>query len=572
MKRRLRVSVGAAVLAALVVFGCRTNDGGLVRKDFRRIAAGGIDGRINSYPWAVASFDGDGDGVDEVYVGTIANALCLQAPAASWLIEQVPSYRPPARWQCDVTRWNPADWWPYEMDNYHPPVVFRGRPAADGWTWDRVFEPRPEGLPYGFRGSVVFNGALYMLASVWSGAVVYKTTDGVNWEAASDPGVIPEHQGINTSLRGTAVYKGRLYVASADIGAVYASDDPAPGNWAQVNAVGWTDSGGEVHDESLDAGTSTGGNAPDSLNDAAKNWVVDQFAGLRVRITGGTGAGQSRLITSNGATSLMNAAAWDVVPDATSAYEIYRPDVPDCGPSYQMAVFNDHLYVVPQDATTGPELWRADNPAPGNWTRVIRGGYGNPKSLGYMTVTPFGDHLYLGSTVYPGYVHALQDLVAMEVLRIDRDENVELLVGKTRNPGTPQEIPPLSGYGPGFDYPLNLYSWDAAEYEGWLYLGTMDFGGIALDVLGGLLPGDVPDAQRELVRDLLDSDLNRFGGGDLWRTRDGIDWVPVTRNGFGQIDNCGVRSLKATPWGLLVGMADPVAGFEIWMGKKAEAF
>jgi hypothetical protein len=578
MKTRAGFPRVVAALALLVTIGCARREAfpdpahtaapdGLARADFRKVAAGGIDDRILSYPWAVSVYDGDRDGADELYVGTIANALCLQMPAAASIAKRFPSLRPPARWQCDVTHWNPDDWWPYEMDNYHPPVVFRGTPAGDGFAWERVFEPDPEGLPYGFRGSVVYQGALYMLASAWSGAVVYKTTDGVTWETASDPGVVPQHAAFNTSIRGTAIYKGRLYVASADVGTVYASDDPAPGNWSLVSDIGWTDSGGAVHDEVWDSGVSTGGNGADTLNDATKTWAAGGLVGLFTNITGGTGTSQTRRIRSNGPTQFTIEGAWDVVPDASSAYQVYRPDVPDCGPSYQLAVFNDRLYAIPQNRTTGPELWRADDPGIGRWTRVIKGGHGNPHSLGYMTVTPFSDHLYLGSSVYPGYVRDSADMTATEVLRIDRDENVELLVGRTRYEGTPDEIRPLSNYGPGFGSRLNLYSWDAAEYDGWFYLGTMDFGGLALDFAESLLPG-VPREVWDALDGLLSSDLNGIGGGDLWRTRDGIEWSAVTRNGLGDVDNGGVRSLEATPWGLLVGMANPIDGFEVWMGKK----
>jgi len=64
----------------------------------------------------------------------------------------------------------------------------------------------------------------------------------------------------------------------------------------------------------------------------------------------------------------------------------------------------------------------------------------------------------------------------------------------------------------------------------------------------------------------------QLGGGDLWRTRDGIDWVsgyPKRVRANRQLR----RSLaEGDPWGLLVGLADPVAGFEIWMGKRDDTY
>ena len=68
------------------------------------------------------------------------------------------------------------------------------------------------------------------------------------------------------------------------------------------------------------------------------------------------------------------------------------------------------------------------------------------------------------------------------------------------------------------------------------------------------------------------------GGFDLWRTQDGIHWTCITRTGFGNPCNNGVRTLKSTPVGLFVGTMnffteakDPVTGelrggAEIWLG------
>src|SRR5262249_15379255 len=44
---------------------------------------------------------------------------------------------------------------------------------------------------------------------------------------------------------------------------------------------------------------------------------------------------------------------------------------------------------------------------------------------------------------------------------------------------------------------------------------------------------------------------------ELWRTSDGNHWTPVTRNGFGNPYNWGIRSLLSTPHGLFVGTANP---------------
>jgi hypothetical protein len=74
----------------------------------------------------------------------------------------------------------------------------------------------------------------------------------------------------------------------------------------------------------LDTGTATAGGAT-TLTDSAKAWVTSGFIGRNVRITSGTGLGQTRRITANTATALTVSAAWTTNPDATSAYAILGP-------------------------------------------------------------------------------------------------------------------------------------------------------------------------------------------------------------------------------------------------------
>lgn len=74
----------------------------------------------------------------------------------------------------------------------------------------------------------------------------------------------------------------------------------------------------------LISGTATAG-AATTLTDVGKAWTVNALANLQVRITGGTGAGQVRVITSNTATAL-TVAAWGTNPDVTSTYAIEGDD------------------------------------------------------------------------------------------------------------------------------------------------------------------------------------------------------------------------------------------------------
>ena len=73
---------------------------------------------------------------------------------------------------------------------------------------------------------------------------------------------------------------------------------------------------------STDSGTATAG-AATTLTDSSKAWTANVYAGFLVRITSGTGAGQTKAISSNTATALTVVSAWTVNPDATSVYSIW---------------------------------------------------------------------------------------------------------------------------------------------------------------------------------------------------------------------------------------------------------
>lgn len=62
-----------------------------------------------------------------------------------------------------------------------------------------------------------------------------------------------------------------------------------------------------------------------TLSNSAKNWEVNGWTNYQVRITGGVGIGQVRVIASNTATQL-TVATWTTTPDATSTYAIEQDE------------------------------------------------------------------------------------------------------------------------------------------------------------------------------------------------------------------------------------------------------
>jgi len=344
-----------------------------------------------------------------------------------------------------------------------------------------------------------------------------------------------------------------------------AAPSTSPASWAQACSTGFVASGGGTHYQTFATGIATASGAS-TLTDTSQAWTANAFKNVRVQITAGTGQGQVRTILSNTATTVTVSVAWDTVPDATSAYEIFDPVAPDNENIWQLTTFNDQLYAITYNFVTGPELWRSADPAPGNWTRVIYGGYGEP-ALQFMTVKAFGDHVYVGSCTYPPlFATPGIKIKGTEIFRVDAEDNIELVVGEVRPAGVvgPEEVQPLSGLGPGFNHLWNFYSWFTGEYDGWYYVGTCDFNGQFFDIIEDYYGGTVPSDVAWLV------DLAMMGntGFDLWRTQDGVLWVKVSEDGFGEHDNYGIRNLMATPWGLVLGAGNSVDGFQIWIGKK----
>jgi hypothetical protein len=243
----------------------------------------------------------------------------------------------------------------------------------------------------------------------------------------------------------------------------------------------------------------------------------------------------------------------------------------------EMEVFQDHLYAGTGNLN-GYQVWKtaATGSPPYRWQQVVADGgqKGPPGPFTVVSMYPFGEWLYVGSGRAPAALETLEPTPG-ELIRIAPDDTWEVVAGAPRE--TQQGFKaPVSGMPGGFGNPFAMYVWRMVAHQGWLYAGFND----ATTILYYTPWNRVgPRAAHRIDQHGgVEKFLEAEGGFDLWCTQDGVDGTCVTRTGFGNPFNNGVRTFKSTPFGLFVGSQnffteakDPVTGelrggVDIWLG------
>jgi hypothetical protein len=254
---------------------------------------------------------------------------------------------------------------------------------------------------------------------------------------------------------------------------------------------------------------------------------------------------------------------------------------------FEMASFNGHLYAGTLNPFTGFQIWKTSGGRkPWRWRRVMtNGAYRGKLNEIAISMCVFNNALYIGTAINNGGYDRTYKVgpAASELIRLHPDDSWDLIVGAARM--TPHGWKaPLSGRGPGFDNPFNSYFWRMAVHERSIYLGTHKWVVMLPWLNNNKWP---PWFQRAVYRVGVDELAHSTGGFDLWTSADGVKWRPITRNGFNNPYNYGVRTLQSTPSGLFVGTANPFGpdvavrsgdewqyrpnpkgGLEIWFGSK----
>jgi hypothetical protein len=542
--KRIVLAIGIAVFGMLALSALHRVEAQLNEEDFVPLATQGfmtaVDGehpegsQRNSYVWSMAWWK------DKLYVGTARDFLCIVGEAQGFSPPGLGC--PPAG---TLTPDQRAEIWQYTPG---------GEDGTQG-TWERVFQaplllselnvdidltqiPGLEQIPdltqiprdVGYRNMIDCDAGgkelLYTASFGIGGRLIY-TSDGSTFQRASVLGLDLIH---NLGYRAGVCWKGRLWIS--------------PAGSLTING---------------------------SLPDVTFTIVPDN-------------AYRPVLLVNDDPSNYFS--PWQEVLDVASDPQL--GNAANVG-IYSMAVFGNALYLGVANQTTGFELWKADGSnchrppreCVLTWEKLIENGGGRPvgqdgtaNSARIFNFAVFNDYLYWGASE-----SALFKITTAELGRIGHDDRWDLLVGVPRDPNAMAAYPnfncqlqdsscvPLSGMGPGFGPNPQTpgfanYIWSLEKHEGTLYVATFDATTLLLaGGFGNLPPGAVP-------------------GFDLWRSSDGIGWLPVFNNGLGNLFNYGGRNLTSTPYGLFVGTANPftgqdgsnggTGGCEVWIGVSGQ--
>lgn len=250
---------------------------------------------------------------------------------------------------------------------------------------------------------------------------------------------------------------------------------------------------------------------------------------------------------------------------------------------FEIIATDTHLYAGTANLARGYQLWRtmAEGNPPYTWERMLVDGAGRGRlNQGVVSMAAFKDCVYVGSGIQKGGIDKQNKVgpAGPELIRVKPDGAFDVIMGEDRLPGGP-----VSGMMPGWN---NLFCgsiWKMNVHDGWIYAGTQDW---MVFLLYRNFDKLASPAARLLRRLDIEELVETMGGYDLWRSRDGENWVPVTRSGFENPYNHGVRNILSTPVGLYVGSSNqfgprsafsveegvweyrnnPRGGMEIWHG------
>lgn len=538
-KRRSRFAVLFVLISLFLVVGIayaaivreRTTNPTMVSGQHDGIEPGGD--RHNSYAWAMGTLSQPGG--DYLYVGGNRDLIYSILRLGGLSNDAIATV-----FQGDVGT-------PSLQSNSPPLVDGRGRVfryKLDGTgEWEKIYTSQGWLLTilsldplttawvnsgnYAYRGAVNFTDsdeetALYMVTTQNPGRVLKFPENFQNGDAPVEVFRIIAQSGLGAlegPLRGMTIHEGELYISTFN-NRIYKTalpqqqsplDTAAP---ATYNAtVGWT--------------RVDGGAIPET---SGSIWQILSFNGYLYAFLAGDGF-QVYKGMPTGTNGDWN---WQIIVGPGGKYPLPgMGDIYNCNNATATKVFNGHVYV------------------------------------GTMTET----HLSFITGTF-----SIDRIKGAQMYRFDANDNWELIIGDVdRNPYFTSR---RGNYGAGFfnqnlmqmlagyDMSFNQYIWWFEEHQGKLYATTFDFSIFLKYVNRDLL--ETMDITEEQINNILNglAQLNSVkdnpAGFDVYVSSNGLNWSPVTTDGFGDEYNYGGRTMLSTANGLFVGTANPFWGSQVW--------
>jgi hypothetical protein len=228
---------------------------------------------------------------------------------------------------------------------------------------------------------------------------------------------------------------------------------------------------------------------------------------------------------------------------------------------FELQTFDGHLYFGTGSLTAGYGVYETPSTSvprhtPWKLKPVVTKSAGNPQMISVVSMQVFKGQLYVGATSW--WHPATSQFPPAELIRIDRRDQWELVVGDPRKGPDGQWRYPISGLPGGFGNPFNSHFWRMTVQGGALFVGTNDWSWVLQDTKAW-----APKYWR-LVNRVLEPEF----GFDLWKSCDGVSWYPVTTDAFGaDPDDFGVRTLVPTSDGFILGTANHAHGTRIWEAR-----
>lgn len=282
------------------------------------------------------------------------------------------------------------------------------------------WSPEWEGDPtfsntVGIDHLIVFSDTLY--AGTWNGVdggSVW-SFDGTNWDQASDPGFGDSTNGevFRLAVFSDTLYAGTWSFTSTHGAEIWRSSTGNVSDWTRVVSNGFGDVNNEgaysfaVLSDTLYAGTfntTTGGEVWRSTTGNVGTWSqvnTDGFGSANNRAVSALAVFNNTLYASTLGNTGFGSQVWRCqVCDGSDWSKVVDNGFGNANTNSYSAleVFNDHLYFVVGNETTGMEVWGTADGA--NWEQVGFAGFGDSNNAwpsGDNSVAVYDGNLYVGT-------------------------------------------------------------------------------------------------------------------------------------------------------------------------------